>query len=410
MSAPINFNTASFEELKTVLSKNKSYAVLEARKKAGGHLTIKAFRSATRMSQEAFQKMVNDRALVYEVESSTQAPSQVTPPPSPEDNSVAPTGEGHSIQGATANLGESGFQLAPAKFPFTPSGPPYIDNLGGGLMPSNGVLEQNNTDPISDNGDTGNPSSRPSPARTTTTEGGDPVPPKGPTSLALTGAQPLNNVGGNSGPESPKSNDQLETLAKELAEMRAKLAQKETESLNFRTKLSEAQHQLTASQGEALCFQQQLGQAQQTVEQSTQKVEQYKKIVREVEEKAKKELGQVQSEVQQYQRQAKEFEGIADTLTKQQKALDLKVAQAQNEKRRMTQQYEREAKRVTELWDRLKDRDTYHDTLMGEETARVRELEQKWREEAVQWQTLQNSVREREEQLARTWLEYEDRV
>ena len=97
---------------------------------------------------------------------------------------------------------------------------------------------------------------------------------------------------------------------------------------------------MTASQGEALCFQQQLGQVQQTAEQSTQKVEQYKKIAREVEEKAKKELGQVQSEVQQYQRQAKQFEGLADTLTKQQKALDLKVAQAQNEKKRMTQQYE----------------------------------------------------------------------
>ena len=124
--------------------------------------------------------------------------------------------------------------------------------------------------------------------------------------------------------------------------------------------------QLTASQGEALCFQQQLGQAQQTAEQSTQKVEQYKKIVREVEEKAKKELGQVQSKVQQYQWQAKEFKGIADTLTKQQKALDLKVAQAQNEKKRMTQQYEQEAKCVTELQDRLKDWDTYHDTLIGE--------------------------------------------
>ena len=139
-------------------------------------------------------------------------------------------------------------------------------------------------------------------------------------------------------------------------------------------------------------------------------MEQYKKIVREVEEKATKELGQVQSEVQQYQWQAKEFEGIADTLTKQQKALDLKVAQAQNEKKRMTQQYEREAKHVAELRDHLKDWDTYHDTLMGEETARVWELEKKWREEAAQWQTLQNSIRQREEQLARTWLEYEDRV
>ena len=88
MSAPVNFNTASFEELKTVLSKNKSYAVLEARKKAGGHLTIKAFRLATRMSQEAFQKLVNDGAIVYEVESSMQTPSQVTPPSSSEENSA----------------------------------------------------------------------------------------------------------------------------------------------------------------------------------------------------------------------------------------------------------------------------------------------------------------------------------
>ena len=51
--------------------------------------------------------------------------------------------------------------------------------------------------------------------------------------------------------------------------------------------------------------------------------------------------------------------------------MGLKVAQAQNEKKRMTQQYEREAKHVAELRDRLKDRDTYHDTLMGEGTARV---------------------------------------
>ena len=326
MSTPINFNTASFEELKTVLSKNKSHAVLEAREKAGGHLTIKAFRSAAKMSQNAFQKLVNEGAIVYEVESSMQTPSQVTPPPSSEENSPAPIGEDQSVPGATVNLGESGFQLTPAKFPFTPSGPPYVDNPGGGLMPANG--------------NTGKPSSWPSPARTTTTEGGDPVPPVGPSSPALSGAPPLNNAGGNHGPEPPKSNDQFEALAKELAEMRARLAQKETESLDFQTKLSEAQHQLTASQGEALRFQQQLGQAQQMVEQSTQKVEQYKKIAREVEEKAKKELGQVQSEVQQYQRQAKEFEGIADTLTKQQKALDLKVAQAQNEKKRMTQQYE----------------------------------------------------------------------
>ena len=149
MSAPVNFNTTSFEELKTVLLKNKSYVVLEACKKAGGHLTIKAFHSATRMSQEAFQKMVNDSAIVYEVESSMQTPLQITPPPSSEENSPVPTGEDQSVPGDTANLGESGFQLTPAKFPYTPSGPPYIDNPSGGLMPANAALEPNNVDPSS---------------------------------------------------------------------------------------------------------------------------------------------------------------------------------------------------------------------------------------------------------------------
>ena len=229
-------------------------------------------------------------AIVYEVESSMLTPSQVTLPPLLEDNSLAPTGEDQSVQGTTANLGKAGFQLTPDTLPFTLSGPPYIDNLGEGLMPANGVLEQNNKDPSSDNGNTGNPSSRPLPAWTTTTEGRDWVSPEGPSSPALTGSQPLNNVGGNPGPEPVKSNDHLEALAIELAKMRAKLAQKETESLDFQTKLSETQHQLTASQGEALHFQKQLGQAQQTVKQSTHKVEQYKKIAREVEEKAKKEL------------------------------------------------------------------------------------------------------------------------
>ena len=129
-----------------------------------------------------------------------------------------------------------------------------------------------------------------------------------------------------------------------------------------------------------------------------------------MEEKAKKELGQVQNEVQQYRQQAQEFEDLAKSLGKDQKDLDLKVAQAHNEKKRMTAQYEREAKRAAELRDRLKDHDAYHDNLMKEEEARVRELEQKWRDEAAQRQALQQSVREREEQLAQTRLEYEDRV
>ena len=86
-------------------------------------------------------------------------------------NSPPATGEDQSVQGATAMIGESRFQLTPAKLPFTPSGPPYIDNPGRGPMPANGVLEPNNMHPSLDNGDTGNPSSWPSPARTTTYRG-----------------------------------------------------------------------------------------------------------------------------------------------------------------------------------------------------------------------------------------------
>ena len=48
--------------------------------------------------------------------------------------------------------------------------------------------------------------------------------------------------------------------------------------------------------------------------------------------------------------------------------------------------------------------------LWGRKRPGFQELEQKFQEEAAQRQTLQNSIREREEQLARTRLEYEDRV
>ena len=124
MSTPVNFNTASFEELKTVLSKNKSHAVLKAREKAGGHLTIKSFCSAAKMSQNAFQKMVNEGAIVYEVESSMQTPSQVMPPPLPEDNSPAPIREDQSVQGATTNLGNLGFSLCQLNSPLPLVGHP----------------------------------------------------------------------------------------------------------------------------------------------------------------------------------------------------------------------------------------------------------------------------------------------
>ena len=51
-----------------------------------------------------------------------------------------------------------------------------------------------------------------------------------------------------------------------------------------------------------------------------------------------------------------------------------------------------------------------HSTLLKEEADKVQETEAKWREEVAQQQALQKSVKEREEQLAKARLEYEDKV
>ena len=164
MSAPVNFNTASFEELKTVLSKNKSHAVLEAHKKFGGHLTIKQFRTAAKLSGTTFKQMVDKGDIIYEVDTSAQNPSQDTPPTSPEDITPEYTGDNNSVPAAAADLGNSGFQLVPAKLSFNPSGPPYVEVLGGGPMPGYGVPESTTVGSASGNGDIGDPLSRPSPA------------------------------------------------------------------------------------------------------------------------------------------------------------------------------------------------------------------------------------------------------
>ena len=81
MSVPINFNTTSLDELKTVLSKNKSQAVIKAREKFG-HLSITAFRTATKLLTAQCQKMLNGGAMIYEVDTSAPILPEDTPPAS----------------------------------------------------------------------------------------------------------------------------------------------------------------------------------------------------------------------------------------------------------------------------------------------------------------------------------------
>ena len=85
MSVPINFNTTSLDELKTVLSKNKSQAVIKACEKFG-HLSITAFRTATKLLTAQCQKMLNGGAMIYEVDTSAPILPEDTPPAS-EDSS-----------------------------------------------------------------------------------------------------------------------------------------------------------------------------------------------------------------------------------------------------------------------------------------------------------------------------------
>ena len=158
MSAPINFNTASLDELKTVLSKNKSQAVIKAHEKFG-HLSITAFCTATELSTAQCQKMLNGGAIIYEVDSSAPILPEDTPPAS-EDSSPIPADE-TAVVGATSVSSQPGFVLLPARLSFTPSGPPYVNAPGGRPSPSDGA--------------TGDPPSRPSQERTTTPVEGDPA-------------------------------------------------------------------------------------------------------------------------------------------------------------------------------------------------------------------------------------------
>ena len=137
MSALVNFNTASFDELKTVLSKTKSHAVIEACRKAKGHLTIKAFRIAAKLLTAQCQKMINEGAIIYQVDTSIPAHPQDTPPTS-EDPSPIQADDVTPILGPTAGSSQPGFGLAPAKLSFTPSGPPYVDTKGGQSIPRDG--------------------------------------------------------------------------------------------------------------------------------------------------------------------------------------------------------------------------------------------------------------------------------
>ena len=52
----------------------------------------------------------------------------------------------------------------------------------------------------------------------------------------------------------------------------------------------------------------------------------------------------------------------------------------------------------------------HHNTLLKKEADKAKEAQLKWREEAAQCQALQQSVKDWEEKLAKTRLEYEDRV
>ena len=353
MSTPVNFNTVSLEELKTVLTKTKAHAVLEARKKAGGHLSIKAFHTAAKLTAVAYQKMINDRVIMYEVDTSPPAPSQDTPPTS-EVPSPIQTGVEVPVPGATA----TGFELTPAKLTFTPSGLPYTDTQGGGPTPSDGT--------------TGNPPSRPSQERTTTQVGGTPVPPlEGKSSMGAASTQRNQPV-----PGSPEPDHQLKALQEELARMWEELEAKKSENINFREKFSTTEHQLASSQGEALRFQQQLGEAQQTAAESAQKAEEYQWALREAEDQSQRELEWVQSEVKHYQGEAKEFEKLAESIGKENKKLDLKVLQARNEAKRLTEESNCQAACICELGGHLQGQATRHSTLLKEEADKVRKLRQ----------------------------------
>ena len=86
------------------------------------------------------------------------------------------------------------------------------------------------------------------------------------------------------------------------------------------------------------------------------------------------------------------------------------MLRAQDESKRLAEEHDHQAHRIAELDGRMKGIAIHHNTLLKEEADKVREAEAKWQKEAAQHQALQKSVKEREEQLAKTRLEYEDRV
>ena len=315
MSVPINFNTTSFDELKTVLSKTKSHVVIAARKKVD-HLSIKAFHIAAKLTPAQVQKMINAGAILYEVDTSVPIPSEDTPPTS-EDPSPIPAEVEALVVGATAVSSQSGFELTPARLSFTPSGLPYVDTQGRGPVLSDRAV--------------GDPSSRPSQEQTTTQVEGDPTAQasgKSPSESLVSQNQLFLQTEDTSVPTSPQPGAQLKALKDELARMREELEAKNSENLDFRKKLSTTEYQLATSQGETLHFQQQLGEAQQAAADSAQRVEEYQRAVQEAEEQSQQRLDRVQKEVQRYQAEAKEFEELAASVSKQNQKLDLKMSRA----------------------------------------------------------------------------------
>ena len=273
MSAPINFNTTSLDELKTVLSKNKAQAVIKAREKFG-HLSITAFRTAAKLSTAQCQKMLNGGAIIYEVDTSAPILPEDTPPTS-EDSSPIQADE-TAVAGATSVSSQPGFVPPPARLSFTPSGPPYVDAVGGRPSPSDGA--------------TGDPPSRPSQERTTTPVEGDPAPQTSVNPSSESSLKPRNQLStgsrGTPTPTSPTADDQLKALQEELAKMRDEREVKKSENLDFRQKLTTAEYHLATSQGEVLRVQQQLGEAQQAAADSAQKAEEYQQAVQEAEEQS----------------------------------------------------------------------------------------------------------------------------
>ena len=80
-SVPLNLNTATLDELKSVFTKNQAQGIIAAREK-GGPLTLKQIRTAAKIKTDAFQKLLAENKIMYEVPTSTAH----TPPTSAENS------------------------------------------------------------------------------------------------------------------------------------------------------------------------------------------------------------------------------------------------------------------------------------------------------------------------------------